>query len=65
MPNAIFKAACVSLPPTANFACVIVKGWAFDNLSSNVYGLNKTLTEWIHLGKTQIKEQCLIAFPLS
>ena len=65
LPCAIAKAACVSLPPTANFACVLLEGWTFDNHSSNVYGLNKTLTEWTHLGKIRIKEQCLIALPLS
>ena len=65
LPYGNGKAACVSLPPTTNFACVIVGGETFESYSSNVYGLNKSLNEWRHLGKIRKERQCHIALPLS
>ena len=64
MPCGVRNAACVSLPPTTDFACVIVGGET-DNYSSNVYGLNRTLTEWTTLGKIRHEEEYLITIPLS
>ena len=51
-------AACVALPSTSNFACLVLGGFKEDEddedeykLLSDVYGLNKKLTEWTFLGK--------------
>ena len=69
MPCEVRNAACVSLSPTTNFACVIVGGETFGSNPSNVYGLNKTLTEWTDLGKIRSERQYAmmrpIALPLS
>ena len=66
LPCGIGKPACVSLPPITNFACVIVGGAIKGKTSSSdIYGLNKTLTEWTHLGKLRKEEYWPIALPLS
>ena len=65
MPCVLRNAACVSLHPIANFACVIVGGKAFEKSSANVYGLNKTLSEWTALGKIRKKRKDYITLPLS
>ena len=50
--NQVKWASCVVLPPIINFACIIVvKTTNETNYCSNVYGLNRTLTEWTLLGK--------------
>ena len=70
LPRGIGKPACVSLPPITNFACVIVGGaikgkTSLGASSSDIYGLNKTLTEWTYLGKIRKEEHWPIALPLS
>ena len=61
LPLRLQSAACVELPPTSNFACVVLGG-STDNeedkndfkVSNDVYGLNKNLTEWTFLGKMRV-----------
>ena len=66
LPCGIGRTECVSLPPSTNFACIIVGGATIEeNLSSNVYGLNKNLSEWTPLGKIRKGRQGNIALPLS
>ena len=76
MPFGIDDAACVSLPPTmksvSNISCVVVGGnterWTGDTGgedSSDVYGLNRSLTTWTHLGKIKKGRSDHIVLPLS
>ena len=73
MPEGIGKPVCISLPPTTNFSCVIVGGTTngefdkqiLEGFSTNIYGLNKTLTEWSHLGKIREGSRFNVALPLS
>ena len=62
LPLGLHNSACVALPRTSNFACVVIGGvdWMCtgnkedkdnDKISDVVYGLNKKLTEWTFLGK--------------
>ena len=58
-------ASCAPLPPTSNYACIVIgKGTVENNFSSNVYGLKKNLTEWILLGKTKKGSDFSVALPL-
>ena len=60
------KASCVELPAATNFACVVVGGDIGEEYcSSNVYGLNKSTTEWTFLGKIRKGRFCHIALPFS
>ena len=62
----IKAAACVALPLSSNFACVVVGGWTKkEYYSSNVYGLDKSLTEWTFLGKIRNGRRSHIALPIS
>ena len=75
MPFGIDDAACVSLPPTmksvSNISCVVVGGTNLDATirnkynSSDVYGLNSSLTSWTHLGKIKKERWGHIVLPLS
>ena len=66
LPCEIEQAACVSLPLLTDFACLVVGGCTIEHLaSSDVYGLNKALTEWEHLGKIRKGRQSHIAVSLS
>jgi len=74
LPLGISNASCVALPPTTNFACVLiggqVGGQAYEGESwpgclSNVYGLNRTLTEWKLIGKISRGRRQHIALPFS
>ena len=66
LPVGIEDAACVALPPQSDFACIVVGGEKSDeNVSPNVYGLNKTLTKWSILGKIKTGRRRHIALPLS
>ena len=52
LPSEVIWTSCVLLPPIINFACVIVgKRTQETNYCSNVYGLNRALTEWTLIGK--------------
>ena len=68
LPVKIHYAACVVLPPTSCFACVIVgscRGEVEPSFSSNVYGLDKGLSEWTLLGKIRKGRYGHVALPIS
>ena len=70
LPCGIGWAACVSLPPTmksvTNISCVVVGGCTDkESYSSDVYGLNRPLTSWTHLGKIKKGRHDHIVLPLS
>ena len=66
LPLEIKYSSCVALPPTSNFACVIIGGWTKEECySSKVYGLNESLTEWLLLGNIRTRRRSHIALPLS
>ena len=76
LPCVVKDAHCVPLHPQTNFACVIIGGWiggddhiriesGLINRSSDVYGLNKELTEWKLLGKIKTGRRNHTAIPLS
>ena len=74
LPVGIDRAACVSLPPTmksvSNISCVVVGGQMDIRInnkynSSDVYGLNSSLTSWTHLGKIRRERHGHIVLPLS
>ena len=67
LPVEIESAACVAHPPTSNFACVIVGGSSINSSSSssNVYGLDKSLSKWTLLGKIRNERYGHIALPIS
>ena len=69
LPIGITFAACVALPPTANFACVVIGGCTeeedFSSPSSNIYGLDKSLRDWTLLGEIRTGRRDHIALPLS
>ena len=60
--------ACVTLPPTYRFSCVVF-GTAWSNTSTltGVYGLDKRLMEWKFLGKlkNRLSRSVDIALPNS
>ena len=59
-------AACVALPPAKSFCCVAIGGWTSKkHCSSDVYGLNKSLTEWTFLGNIRLGRYDHIALPLT
>ena len=70
LPCIVEHAKCVPLHPLTNFACNIIGGQNVENepinrYSSDVYGLNKELTEWKLLGKIRTGRNNHIALPLS
>ena len=66
LPCGIRFATCVALPPSTNFACVIVGGQSEeDNYSSKVYALNKIMSEWTVLGNIRTGRYSHIAIPIS
>ena len=80
LPYNIRGAECVALPPTMKYSCVVIGGstsipyqlpnstgdWKQEIVyRSDVYGLNRSLTNWEFLG-TMMKKRCdHIALPLS
>ena len=59
-------ALCVELPEATDIACVVIGGNIGEEYcSSNVYGLNKSMTEWTSLGKTRKGRFRHIALPFS
>ena len=58
LPLGIHDASCVALPPTLDFASLLIGGRAHKYefgehlfcIKSSVYGLKKSLDEWILLG---------------
>jgi len=69
-PCGIISAACVPLPPTmksvSNISCVVVGGSTDKGLySSEIYGLDRTMTKWTHLGKIKKGRESHIVLPLS
>ena len=70
LPCKVEHVKCVPLHPLTNFACVIIGGSIKKNKPinrylSDVYGLNKELTEWKLLGKIRTGRNNHIALPLS
>ena len=71
LPCGIRFSACAAVPPVSNFACLVIGGntsydeYSFTSYSSNVYGLNRELTEWKWLGKIRTGRSDHIALPLS
>lgn len=67
------NASCVALPPTSDIACIVVGGetsrigrdLARETFSSNVYALNRKLTEWTLLGTIRKGRSNHIALPIS
>ena len=60
--------ACVTLPPTSNFSCVVFgTGTRHISLGTGVYGLDKRLMEWKFLRKLNTREwpSVSIALPIS
>ena len=65
LPVDLGFATCAALPPTSNFACVIV-GCSLSEMSFlYVYGLDKNLSEWTLLGRIKKGRYCHIAIPIS
>ena len=65
LPIEITEASSVSLPPTANFACVLIGGQTeTDKWTSNVYGLTKSLKEWKFLGTIRTSRKGHLALSL-
>ena len=65
LPEGIWNASCVALPPTSNIACVVVGGSTeTKRYSSDVYGLNRALTDWSLLGSIRTGRFSHIALPL-
>ena len=66
LPLGISETSCVALPPTHNFACVLIGGKTEEEeYSSNVYGLNRSLKEWTLLGEIRTGRCGHVALPLS
>ena len=80
LPYEISGAACVALPPTMKYSCVVIGGatsipyrlrdstgfWRQEILHrSGVFGLNRSLTNWEFLGTMMNKRCDHIALPLS
>ena len=68
LPIGIKNSACVALPPSFNFSCVVIGGETnaeYHQYLSNVYGLNKSLTEWTLLGKIKTGRRDHIALSFS
>ena len=51
LPVDLGFATCAALPPTSNFACVIVGCSLSEKSFLYVYGLDKNLSEWTLLGR--------------
>ena len=66
LPCELTLASCVAFPPTANFSCIVIGGiMKDDRWSSNVYALNRKLTEWTNLGKIRTGRSSHITLALS
>ena len=50
-PCHIRGAACVALPPTMKYACIVLGGCVPEGISSNIYGCDRSLTTWKLLGE--------------
>ena len=73
LPLGVRYRACVTLPPTSNFSCVVFGSeTGIKSSGEDIYGLDKRLMEWKLLGKFTTKRQnrfftadFYIALPLS
>ena len=76
----IGRPTCVPLPITMNYHCIVIGSvdWNCDNNCcgncirkchrnyEHVYGLNKSLTAWLFLGKYRRNDRfCYVALPIS
>ena len=54
LPYGETNASCAPLPPTSKYACLAIGNRTKKtNYTSNVYGLDRTFTEWTLLGKIE------------
>ena len=65
LPVEVGSTACVALPPTSNFACVIVVNSTSEESFLYVFGLDKNLSEWTLLGRIEKGRYGYIALPIS
>ena len=65
LPVEVGSTACVALPPTSNFACVIVVNSTSEESFLYVFGLDKNLSEWTLLGRIEKGRLGYIALPIS
>ena len=71
LPIGVKSAACVALPSTSNYACVVIGGFSKEASSSigitlsNVFGLDKSLNKWTFLDKISTSRAIHIALPIS
>ena len=84
LPRGIHDASCVALPPTLDFACLLIGGQGYfefidpcgtryyyesefdrSHIKVRVYGLKKSLDEWILLGTIETGRFSHIALPFS
>ena len=77
LPMGIAEASCIELPSSMNYVCLIIGGTTtssislasmtihFNNPSSLVYGLDKSLSTWIPLGKISERSGGLLALAFS
>ena len=68
LPYGIKNAACVALPPTMNYSCVVIGGEGEneeERFSSKVYGLDRSLSTWNLLGEIQNGRRDHIALSIS
>ena len=71
LPVGLAAAACIALPPSSNFSCIVIGGTtevaytSYGAISSNVYGLDKNLMKWTLLGQIRTSRSCHIALPIS
>ena len=65
LPGGIRSSACVALPPTSDFACVLIGGRTekYKYIGKNVFGLKKSLDEWTLLGQITNGRFSHIALP--
>ena len=65
LPYGIKSSECIAGPQLCNFACIIVGGHTKErDYSQIVFGLNKSLSEWIILGTLKKGRYDHIAIPL-
>ena len=68
LPYGVKNAACVALPPTMDYACLVIGGEGEskeEKFSSKVVGLTKSLSSWILLGRMSEGRRDHIALAIS
>ena len=62
LPVDLGFATCAALPPTSNFACVIVGCSLSEKSFLYVYGLDKNLSEWTLLGRIKNEDTVTLQY---